>query len=92
MAIKKTHKRPIKATLHRKKGNSTKVVWERYYGSIASAMKRGVELTILEGQPGDVLELTHSNFEFLIATLKLKVGSKNLQSMEIKFHIENLID
>lgn len=90
MAVKKEHKRAIRATLHRLKGKSSVVIWERYYASISSALKRGVELAILEGQPGDVLELTHSNFDFLIATLKLKVSSNNLASMDIKFHIENL--
>ena len=89
MSVRKVHKRPIRATLHRVKGNGVTVVWARYCASISSALKRGVELAILSGHPKDVLELSHSNFGFLIATLKLKVGSKNLTSMDIKFHIEN---
>jgi hypothetical protein len=82
----KVYKRPIKATLHRRKGNSTITVWVRYYHSIASAISRGVELAILKGQPGDVLELSSSNYGYLIADVKLKVGSSGLSNMEIKFH------
>ena len=84
---KKTYKRAFRAVLHRRKGNSTEEIFTRYYETVTSALTRGVNYAILRGEPGDVLEITSSNFEYEIATLKIKVGSKGLSSMDIKFHI-----
>lgn len=82
-------KRPIRAVLHRStgKGKSTIAIWTRYYSSVASCLSKGVSLAILDGQPGDVLELSSYNFGYAIATLKLKVGSRGLSSMDIQFLI-----
>ena len=85
----KFFKREIRCVLHRKMGRSTVKLWTRHYSSIENALKKGVELSILTGQPGDVLEITDANFEFLIATLKLKVGVTKRSNMEIKFYLKD---
>lgn len=85
----KHYKRPFKAVLHRRSGKSTTVVFTRFYSKVASALSRGLTLALLEGQPGDVLEVSSSNFGYLIATLKLKVGSTNLTNVGIEFHVAN---
>jgi hypothetical protein len=72
MPAVKHHKRPILAQLHRGK----ELVWSRYYVKISTAIPRAVGLAILEGQPGDVVEFSNSNFGFLIATCKLSVTGK----------------
>lgn len=83
----KQYKRNIRATLHRASGNSTEVIWVKYYSNISNAIRRAVELSIFTGQPGDVLEFTSSNFDYLIATIKLKVGVSVFANMDIEFHI-----
>lgn len=84
----KIYKRAIKATLHRNKGRSTAIVWERFFSSVTKAMTRGVELALLDGEPGDVLEITSSNFGYAIATVKLGVSTKGLTNIKIEFLIE----
>lgn len=88
----KLYKRGIRAVLHRRVGNSTIEIFVRYFSKLSSAMSRGVTMAIFEGQPGDVLEVSSSNFGYLIATLKMKVGSKNLATMEIKFHMADALE
>lgn len=90
--MSKGYKRAIRATLHRRKGNSTTAVFSRFFANVTSALSRGVALAIEGGQPGDVLELTSSNFDYLIATLALKVGSKGLSTMDIKFHFDGAFE
>lgn len=63
-------KRPILATLYRKH----QPVWVRRYSRITTALPRAVQLALLEGQPGDVVEFAHSDFGFQIATVKLSVN------------------
>lgn len=81
------YKRPICGTLHRKSGNSTEVISKRFFANLNSALSKGVNLILLEAEPGDVFELSSSNYGYLIATLVVKVGSKGLSSMKIEFHI-----
>lgn len=83
----KIYKRAFRATLHRKIGGSTETVFVRYFSKVATALSRGLTLSIMEGEPGDVLEVTSSNFDYLIATMRLKVGSKNMATVDIKFHV-----
>lgn len=80
MSIGKTYKRPILAQFHRK----NEVLWTRTYNRISTAIPRSVELAILEGQPGDVVEFSNANFGFQIATVKLSVTGK----IDIKFSRE----
>lgn len=83
----KVYKRAIRATLHRASGKSTEVIFTRFYSKVATALSKGVFYAILEGQPGDVLELTSSNYGYLIATLALRVGSKGFSTMRVEFHV-----
>ena len=84
----KIFKRAIKVTLHRRKGNSTEVIWTRFFAKVTTALRRGVELAFLDGEPGDVLELSSSNFGYVIATVKLGVNSKGLSNIKIEFQVE----
>lgn len=86
----KIYKRKYKAVLHRAKGNSTVVISERFFQSIHRAISRGAELAILEGMPGDVLEISSSNFGYLVATVKLSVNAKSLSNLKIEFHVSLL--
>ena len=92
MKATKFYKRQIRATLHRLQPGTkaSAEVWTRYYETVTSALSRGVNLALLTGEPGDVLELSSSNYGYQIATLKIKVGSKNLASMVIDFQIEGV--
>jgi len=83
------YKRAIAVTLHRRTGKSTKVIWVRYFNRVTTAIPRGVELALLSGQPGDVLEFTSSNYGYLIATIKLNVGAKGLDSLNIDFAVQH---
>lgn len=79
------YKRPIAATLHRASGKSTVEIWVRRYSSVTRAITRGVELMLLEGEPGDVLEISSSNFGYQIATVKLRVNAQSLRDLKIDF-------
>ena len=85
--LEKVYKREYRVVLHRKSGNSTEEIWTKFFSSVSNCIRRGSELAVLTGQPGDVLEITHSNFGFLIATIKLKVGITSFADMSIKFHL-----
>lgn len=80
---KKPSKRPILAILHRKVSYGTMVIWTRHYARLDRAIPRAVQLAMLDGQPGDVIEFAHAEFGFQIATLKLSVG-KNASNIELK--------
>ena len=67
------------------------MLWTRFFTSVTNAVTRGVELAILTGEPGDILEISHSNFGFLIATVKLKVNAKNFTNLNIQFHLANVV-
>lgn len=64
--------RHIVATLHHK----GKPVWNRRYARIDTAFPRAVELLIIDGEPGDVIEFSHSEYGFQIGTVKIKAGGK----------------
>jgi hypothetical protein len=84
---KKMPKRPIVAKLHRSMNHTTEVMWIRYYSNATNAIRRGVELAILTGHPGDTLEVSSSHFGYLIATVKLTVGANSLVNLEVKFDV-----
>lgn len=84
----KFYKRSFCCKLHRLTENSSKVIWTRYFNSLAKCISRGTELSILTGQPGDVLEITSSNFGYLVATIKLKVGATSISDLNIKFYLK----
>ena len=70
-------KRPTLATLHRKGWHEfTDVVWNRHYSATTRAIHRAVELALLSGMPGDVVEFSHADYGFQIATVKLLVGGR----------------
>lgn len=75
--------RPILATLHRKVNGSgaTQELWKRHYSRITRAIPRAVEIALLTGQPGDVVEFSSNDFGYQIATVRLSVGGK----IDIKF-------
>lgn len=66
-------KRPILAILHRKEeGQRNSVpIWSGRYGKIGNALSRAVKRGIEEGQPGDVVELSHAELGFEIGSVKL---------------------
>lgn len=67
-------KRSILAELHRPVGDRTEVVWRRHYTRVSRAIPRAVELCLLDGQPSDRIEFSHSEFGFQIAVVTLHVG------------------
>lgn len=89
--LEKVFKRPFRMTLHRKSGKSTEVIWSRLFSKISTAMPRGIELALLNDEPGDVLELTSSNFGYAIATVKLGVSTKGLTNIKIEFLIDEVV-
>lgn len=73
MSDERTHRpRNIIAQLHRRR----ECLWQRNYVAPINAMRRGAELLILTGQPGDVIQISHAEFGFEIAVIKLHVGGK----------------
>jgi hypothetical protein len=86
---KVVYKRLVKAVLHRltTDGNSSTIISTRFFTSTQTAIRRGTELAVMEGEPGDVLEISHSNLEYLIATIKLKAGKTHFADMQIEFHL-----
>lgn len=48
-------------------------VWTRHYARIDSAMKRVMELFVIEGEPGDVVEFSHKVTGMQIGTMKMHV-------------------
>lgn len=81
----KYYKRKIAATLHRRKGKSTEVIWVRYYTKVSKAVLKASELAILTGEPGDVVEITSSNFGYPIATVKLTFNKKGLIDLRTEY-------
>ena len=84
----KIYKKEIRATLHRSSGKSSELLWTRFFNKVTTALSRGVELAVLTGQPGDVLEISSSNFGYLIATVRLTVNTKGLSSIKIEFQVD----
>lgn len=64
--------RPIIATLHRK----NKPIWTRHYSRIDSAIPRLTFHMLMDGEPGDVMALSHAVTGLEIGTVKLSVGNK----------------
>lgn len=64
--------RLIQAILTRK----SKYVWVRHYTRVQSAIRRATELAFLDGQPGDIIELSHVATGMQIGTIHLSVGNK----------------
>jgi len=56
------------------------VLSTRRFVRLDTAIPRAVQLLILQGQPGDVIELAHHEHGFQIATIKIHSGGKfNIQ-------------
>jgi hypothetical protein len=72
----RTSPRPFIAQLHRKHKRSTLILWTRHYSSMESAIKRAVGLAITEGFPGDVVEFSHSDLGYQVATVTLATRGK----------------
>lgn len=64
--------RPILAQLHR--GQQT--LWKRHYASLSNAARRAVELAMLSGEPGDVIEFSWAPAGLQIGTAKLSVNGQ----------------
>ena len=82
----KQYKRPIAVKLF---DRNKKVIWTRYYTNMVKAVSRGVELSMTDGEPGHVLEFSSSNFGYLIASLKLRIGTHAFNSMQIEFAVSD---
>lgn len=85
MLSKKIYKRNIVMTIHRVRGRSTEEIDRRYYNSITNALTKGVGYALQFAYPGDILEFSSSNFGYLIATIKIKVGAASLSDLSIVF-------
>lgn len=83
----KEYKRRVRACLHRPKGKSTIVLWTKYYSKLENAVFKSPLSVMFMAQPGDVIELTSSNFDYPIATIKFKVGTTTIANMETVYHI-----
>ena len=64
------NERNIIATFHRRHQELRK----RHYARIDTSIPRITQLLILEGEPGDVVELAHAVTGMQLGTLKMKVG------------------
>lgn len=82
------YKRKITATLHRRSGKSTVVVWVRRYSKIKNALSKACEIALYFAEPGDVIEFTHSNFEFLIAVSKFGFNKKGFLDFNTSFELD----
>lgn len=87
MSKQKEYKRKIRACLHRPKGKSTIVLWTKYYSKIENAVMKAPAWVMFFAEPGDVIEITSSNFDYPIATIKFKAGSTTMSNMETIYHI-----
>lgn len=63
-------KRPVLATLHRKGER----VWRRTYARIETAIRRGCELAVTNGRPGDVVEYADDRTGVQLGTVKVHAG------------------
>jgi len=64
--------RPILATVFRKKIPHA----VRRYARIDTAYPRALQILIQQGEPGDVVEFSHSEWGFQIGWIKIHVGGK----------------
>ena len=82
----KHFKRPYLAILHRTEPGrkSTTILWTRYFKRLDTGIPRAVQLAMLEGQPGDIVEFASANHGYQIATIKLTVNAK-LAALDIRF-------
>ena len=77
MSLFVPYERNIHAQLHRKvSARNSEVVWNRSYARLETACRRAVELMILEGQAGDVIEVFHNVTGLQIGTVKMSVVGK----------------
>jgi hypothetical protein len=53
------YERKFQAILHRRDGNKRVQVWTRTYARLETACRRAVELCMIDGKVGDVIEVTH---------------------------------
>ncbi len=83
----KEYKRRIRACLHRPCGKTTTVVWTKYFSKLENAIFKAPMGVMFIAEPGDVIEITSSNFDYLIATIKFKVGKTTIANTETVYHI-----
>lgn len=72
--MQRKYERNIVATLNRVEGNKRVVVWTRTYARFDTAAPRAVELGILTGQPGDVVQIASILTGLEIGTVKIHAG------------------
>lgn len=74
------YKRNILATFHTRNADKTLVlnpdIRPRRYVRVQTAIPRAVEILLWNGSPGDVVELSHAELVFAIATITVHVGGK----------------
>jgi hypothetical protein len=87
MSKLKEYKRRIRVCLHRTTTKENIVIWTKYYSKLENALMKAPVSVVFFAQPGDVLEITSSNFDYLIATIKFKVGKTSIANMETMYHI-----
>ena len=73
---------PIVATFYRK----NKELSSRRFSRIGTAFPRAVQVLMLDGQPGDVVEFSSREWGFQIGTVKIHAGGR----MSITWSIENV--
>jgi hypothetical protein len=73
-------RRPIVATFIRRNKSVTKT---RYYSRITTGFPRAVQLLMIDGEPGDLVEFASNEFGYQIGFVRLKVGG----NMDIQWTI-----
>lgn len=61
--------RPIVVTFSNTNG---KVIWMRYFARLETAIARAASVLVLQGAPGDKMEIASNDYGFQIATLRIK--------------------
>jgi hypothetical protein len=86
--------RPILAILHRRltpHARGTEILWTRHYVRLENAIRRAVELAVLEGEPGDVIEFALASGAQL-GTVKLHTAGELTARWENLGHVVKLIE
>lgn len=69
MAKTKSSKRQIVACMY---NMDKELVWKRYYARIDTAVRRSVQVAMLEAYPGEVVEFSSRDFGYQIGTVKMQ--------------------
>lgn len=66
-------KRLLVAQFHR---NNQPILAKRYFNRVDTAIPRCVQLVLLDGEPGDTIQISSSEFGYWIADIRVRAGGK----------------